>query len=411
MLRLRGQRQIGEVLVGQDHHLAAAEVVPLGDVVVADLLAADRAGPLVLDPPAVGAVHLVEPDVLLLGRRVELHPDGDQPERDRPFPDRPHRPAPSDQTSVQHRTSTRVRVDQLRGCELGWALCPGVPRPMLATTGELPVGPGWAYEFKWDGVRALAVVDGRADAAVRAFRRRDHQGLPGARRAWARPWPTPASPTPCSTARSCCWTRTAARRSSRLAERMHVRERRSGPAARGDHARDLHDLRRARGQRHGRRPRCPMWSVASCSSRSCPPLDDAGRWVVPPRFTDGQATLEAARELALEGVVAKRLSSTYRPGARSPDWIKIKHDQTGDYVVGGWRPGRRAAGRAAGRGARPGRAALPRPGRRRHLRQRGAGSARPAARPATRPTRRSPSRCRARTPAARSTSGRSSWSR
>src|SRR3982751_5633876 len=32
--------------------------------------------------------------------------------------------------------------------------------PMLATPGPLPVGPGWAYEFKWDGVRALATVHG-----------------------------------------------------------------------------------------------------------------------------------------------------------------------------------------------------------------------------------------------------------
>ena len=31
---------------------------------------------------------------------------------------------------------------------------------MLATTGPLPVGPGWAYEFKWDGVRALATAHG-----------------------------------------------------------------------------------------------------------------------------------------------------------------------------------------------------------------------------------------------------------
>src|SRR2546430_68302 len=29
---------------------------------------------------------------------------------------------------------------------------------MLATTGPLPTGPGWAYEFKWDGVRALATL-------------------------------------------------------------------------------------------------------------------------------------------------------------------------------------------------------------------------------------------------------------
>src|SRR5688572_29472988 len=31
---------------------------------------------------------------------------------------------------------------------------------MLATAGDLPVGPEWAYEFKWDGVRALAVIAG-----------------------------------------------------------------------------------------------------------------------------------------------------------------------------------------------------------------------------------------------------------
>src|ERR1700759_2352174 len=34
---------------------------------------------------------------------------------------------------------------------------PGAPlSPMLATAGSLPTGPGWSYEFKWDGVRVLA---------------------------------------------------------------------------------------------------------------------------------------------------------------------------------------------------------------------------------------------------------------
>jgi len=31
---------------------------------------------------------------------------------------------------------------------------------MLATTGHLPQGEGWAYEVKWDGVRALIAVEG-----------------------------------------------------------------------------------------------------------------------------------------------------------------------------------------------------------------------------------------------------------
>lgn len=32
--------------------------------------------------------------------------------------------------------------------------------PMLATPGPVPEGPGWAYEFKWDGVRAVTAVAG-----------------------------------------------------------------------------------------------------------------------------------------------------------------------------------------------------------------------------------------------------------
>src|SRR5262249_31048196 len=48
-----------------------------------------------------------------------------------------------------------------------------------------------------------------------------------------------------------------------------------------------------------------------------PRLGGTGRWVVPPRFTDGEATVAAATEMALEGVVAKRITSTYRPGLRS----------------------------------------------------------------------------------------------
>jgi bifunctional non-homologous end joining protein LigD len=30
---------------------------------------------------------------------------------------------------------------------------------MLATLGDLPAGPGWGFEFKWDGVRAITYLD------------------------------------------------------------------------------------------------------------------------------------------------------------------------------------------------------------------------------------------------------------
>jgi bifunctional non-homologous end joining protein LigD len=53
----------------------------------------------------------------------------------------------------------------------------------------------------------------------------------------------------------------------------------------------------------------------------------------------GKAFVEVARELGLEGVVAKRTGSKYQPGRRSPDWRKIKLTNTQDCVILGWTPG------------------------------------------------------------------------
>jgi bifunctional non-homologous end joining protein LigD len=63
-------------------------------------------------------------------------------------------------------------------------------------------------------------------------------------------------------------------------------------------------------------------------------------WQTPPVwFGSGPAVLAAAREQHLEGVVAKRVDSTYQPGARSRNWLKIKNLRTQEVVVVGWRPG------------------------------------------------------------------------
>ena len=51
---------------------------------------------------------------------------------------------------------------------------------------------------------------------------------------------------------------------------------------------------------------------------------------------DGRVMLELAAEHGLEGVVAKRLSSRYRPGERSPDWIKQPLRVSATVVVAGW---------------------------------------------------------------------------
>ncbi len=59
-------------------------------------------------------------------------------------------------------------------------------------------------------------------------------------------------------------------------------------------------------------------------------------WTLSPSFDDGPATEAAARQHGLEGVVAKRAASLYRPGIRSRDWGKLRFEHTGDFVVVGW---------------------------------------------------------------------------
>ncbi len=63
------------------------------------------------------------------------------------------------------------------------------------------------------------------------------------------------------------------------------------------------------------------------------------RVIVSPTFDDGEALLEAAGEQGLEGVVAKRVTSTYQAGRRSPDWRKLKLKVRQELVIAGFTRG------------------------------------------------------------------------
>ncbi|MFJ7749832.1 ATP-dependent DNA ligase [Arthrobacter sp. NPDC097144] len=71
------------------------------------------------------------------------------------------------------------------------------------------------------------------------------------------------------------------------------------------------------------------------------PAGEKGHVQVPPvlELSMDQA-VEASRELGLEGVMAKRRSGTYAPGRRSRSWIKLKNSFTQEVVIVGWRPGK-----------------------------------------------------------------------
>jgi bifunctional non-homologous end joining protein LigD len=205
---------------------------------------------------------------------------------------------------------------------------------MLATTGPLPVGPSWGYEFKWDGVRAIAHI---RDGTVRLFARSgaeitvaypELQGL-GA-----------AVGSGVLDGEIVVLDESGRPSFQALAERMHVRSaaRAATLAATKPVTYMIFDVLQLAGTDltaqpyQARREKLDELGLA------------ADHWLAPPMFSDGPATKAAAEEYQLEGLMAKRLTSVYRPGTRSPDWVKIKIDLTAEFVVGGWRPGARTLG-------------------------------------------------------------------
>ncbi|MEU7871150.1 non-homologous end-joining DNA ligase [Dactylosporangium sp. NPDC049140] len=209
----------------------------------------------------------------------------------------------------------------------------GPPAPMLASPGVLPAGPGWAFEFKWDGIRAIAVVQA---GVTRLFARSGAEV-------------TAAYPELAGIGRDLsdsvldgevvAMDEAGQPSFQVLAERMHVREpnRAARLAATVPVTYLVFDALRAEGQElvglpyRGRRERLERLPLGP-------------RAMVPPSFDDGPATVAASRENRLEGVVAKRAESLYHPGVRTSDWIKVKLEESSEFVVGGWRPGKRALG-------------------------------------------------------------------
>jgi bifunctional non-homologous end joining protein LigD len=205
--------------------------------------------------------------------------------------------------------------------------------PMLAREASRPpVGDGWAFELKWDGIRALTVVEagsarvlsrrgeditirypelegigaglqGRGvvlDGEVVAF---DDEGRPSFQRLQQRMGLT-------NTARI--------RQRLALAPVTYV----------------AFDLLYLDGASLCDEPYARRRELLDGLAL------DGPNWQVPRHHLgDGAELLELVRERRLEGIVAKRLDSPYRPGRRSSDWIKVKVRRTQDVLIGGYMPG------------------------------------------------------------------------
>ena len=64
-------------------------------------------------------------------------------------------------------------------------------------------------------------------------------------------------------------------------------------------------------------------------------FEDPIRWLAH-RNRDGEALFADACKRGLEGLIAKRAGSPYRPGARSADWLKFKCSHEQELVIGGF---------------------------------------------------------------------------
>jgi bifunctional non-homologous end joining protein LigD len=202
-------------------------------------------------------------------------------------------------------------------------------RPMLASAGTvIPAGPQWAHEIKWDGMRVLAEV---SDGRLRLWSRNENDvttsfpelsGLAG-----------PGSPEDLLLDGEVVALEAGLPSFSALAERMHVSNvtRARTLAVARPVTFMVFDLLRLAGADLTDQPLSTRRSTLEGIALNSPHTQ------VPPTFEDGGALRAATLEQGLEGVLSKRLSSRYRPGRRSPDWLKFPHRPTRSVVVGGWR--------------------------------------------------------------------------
>ncbi len=205
--------------------------------------------------------------------------------------------------------------------------------PMLARSGSLPRdGSGWAYEIKWDGVRALAFCAG-GRVALRSRSGRVITPQYPELRGLAEPLGTTEA---ILDGEVVAFDADGKPSFQALQGRMHVSSEAQVRrlAASTPVAYVAFDVL----WRDGR----PLLDEPYEARRDAlEALGLAGDHVQVPKhhLGDGEALLEATRRAGLEGVMAKRLGSVYVPGRRTTDWVKVKNVRRASVVVGGWMPG------------------------------------------------------------------------
>jgi len=225
-------------------------------------------------------------------------------------------------------------IHRMDGPAPNFEVMPEHLKPMLATPGDLgTLGRGWAYEFKWDGVRAMVYVEG---GRVRAFTRNDKSlvsTFPELREIGL----FLGSRSVVLDGEIVVLDGDGRANFAQLSHRLHLTSKsaidrlaKDSPAS--FFAFDVLYLE-GRSLLHATydERRALLESIKL----------EGPSFATPPSSPDGNGAklLVIAKDRGLEGVVAKRRESLYAPGRRNGDWIKMKNFRTQEVVIGGWTRG------------------------------------------------------------------------
>jgi bifunctional non-homologous end joining protein LigD len=209
---------------------------------------------------------------------------------------------------------------------------------MKAKLGELPIGDEWAYEIKWDGVRALARIDKAGltlttrtgnDITARYPELKVLEGALDRRK-----YPILLD------GEIVAFDENGKPSFSALQPRMHLTRTAQvdSLSASAPVTFAVFDLLVSNGELLTDLTYTQRRAALAALKIDEPSVS------VPRAYDNGEALLREMISSGMEGVVAKRRESTYRKG-RSSDWIKVKHKPRQEFVIGGWTEG---AGRREG---------------------------------------------------------------
>jgi bifunctional non-homologous end joining protein LigD len=195
-------------------------------------------------------------------------------------------------------------------------------KPMLATlTEEIPKGPAWIFEVKWDGYRAIARVTG-GEVVLTSRNGNDlTERFSSVAKEVAKAVKTPdcvLDGEVCALDDEGRATFSAMQQGKAGTRFIYV----------------VFDLLELEGE--------PLVDLPLRERRSRLEqlLDRRNRTVqLSEAFGDGEALFRAAQEQRFEGIIAKRADSPYAVGKRTRDWLKIKTKHRQEFIVAGYTKG------------------------------------------------------------------------